>query len=86
MTDRMGDLPKPGSARLDITDGTRLIVRTAAGERLHMIATGRPVRGRDFPVVWVCSALDYGSPARSERLVPWPLDEVEVESDDRPEE
>lgn len=72
-------LPKPGNQDLNISDGTRLIVRTATGERLQMIATGRPVRGRDFPVVWVCSASDYENPARRERSVPWPLDEVEVD-------
>lgn len=76
-----GSTPMAAGQSLNICDGTRLIVRTATGERLQMIATGRPVRGKDFPVVWVCSASDYEGSAEEvrERSVPWPLDEVEVD-------
>lgn len=40
-----------------------------------MIALGRPVRGMDFPVVWVCSEEDFSD---DERGLPWPLDAVRV--------
>jgi hypothetical protein len=63
-----------------IADGTRLIVTTASGGRLLMIATGRPVRGRDFPVVWVCRPSDHGKldVLPTWASIPWPLDSVEL--------
>ena len=44
-----------------------------------MRATGSPTRGRDFPVVWVCTEQEYEQAQVSGQPVagmPWPLDAV----------
>lgn len=64
---------------MEIETGTLLEVVTASGERAHMRALGAPVRGRDFPVVWVCTEEEYeAAQAHGERSagIPWPLDAV----------
>ncbi len=58
-----------------ITAGTAVEVTTATGEQVRMRALGRPVRGRDFPVLWVCTEEEYGRGAEV-KGVPWPLDAV----------
>lgn len=63
-----------------IERGTLLEAKTAGGELVVLRALGSPVRGRDFPVVWVCTEEEY---ERSDREhdeadgLPWPLDAVE---------
>ena len=60
-----------------IQRGTLLEVTTARGDRVLMRATSAAMRGRDFPVVWVCTPDEF---QRSETdgtepdAIPWPLD------------
>lgn len=64
---------------MEIEAGTLLEVITASGESAHMRALGAPVRGRDFPVVWVCTEEEYtAARLHDERSagIPWPLDAV----------
>jgi hypothetical protein len=59
--------------------GTLLEVTTASGDLARMRATSAPTRGRDFPVVWVCTEQEYEQAQASGRPVagmPWPLDAV----------
>jgi len=66
---------------MTIERGTTLEARTASGDLVMMRALGKPVRGRDFPVVWVCTEEEY---TRAEEAqdeadgLPWPLDAVTV--------
>ncbi|HEY5844907.1 MAG TPA: hypothetical protein VIU87_26215 [Mycobacterium sp.] len=60
--------------RGDILDAT-----TAGGTVVQMRALDRPVRGRDFPVVWVCTEDEWvRSNAAGDEAdgIPWPLDAV----------
>ena len=57
-----------------ITDGSPLEAVTASGELVQMRATGAPVRGHDFPVVWVCTEREYNRGGAEG--IPWPLDAV----------
>lgn len=62
-----------------ITRGNPLEVRTASGAIVRMRALGEPSRGRDFPVVWVCTPEEYESATDEDREpdgLPWPLDAV----------
>ena len=46
-----------------------------------MRAVGVPTRGRDFPVVWVCTEVEYERAVAEEDdadAIPWPLDAVRV--------
>jgi len=57
---------------------------TATGERVRLRAVGRPTRGRDFPVVWVCTEEEFQEAEKAGRPVkglPWPLDAVEAVDD-----
>lgn len=68
---------------MEITAGTLLVVTTASGEEVPMRATGHPVRGRDFPVVWVCTEDEFQmaeASGKSMEGVPWPLTDVKVAS------
>lgn len=62
-----------------IERGSLVDATTAGGERVVLRALGGPVKGRDFPVVWVCTEEEW---QRSEREgneadgLPWPLDAV----------
>jgi hypothetical protein len=64
--------------------GTLVEAVTATGERVRLRAVGRPTRGRDFPVVWVCTEEEFqeadqgGRPAKG---LPWPLDAIEAVAD-----
>jgi hypothetical protein len=64
--------------------GTLVEAVTATGERVRLRAVGRPTRGRDFPVVWVCTEEEFreaeqgGHPVKG---LPWPLDAVEAVAD-----
>jgi len=64
---------------MTIEAGTLLEVTTASGGTARMRATGSPTRGRDFPVVWVCTEQEYEQAQVSGQPVagmPWPLDAV----------
>lgn len=64
---------------MEITSGALLEARTASGSIVRVRAIREPERGRDFPVVWVCTEAEY---ERAEALgeepdaLPWPLDAV----------
>ncbi len=62
--------------------GTAVEVTTATGEQVRMRALGRPVRGRDFPVLWICTEEEYELVGRGAVVkgVPWPLDAVSEET------
>lgn len=69
-----------GAAPMGIEKGDPLVATTATGERIDVIAMARPVRGRDFPLIWVATKPeDVASP---EYWLPWPLDAVEVGADE----
>lgn len=59
-----------------IDRGDRVEATTASGERVLMRALGPPTRGRDFPIVWVCTEQEF---SRYEEAgdeadgIPWPL-------------
>lgn len=64
---------------MDIMRGALIEVTTASGETAQMRATSAPERGRDFPIVWVCTVAEYsdGASAGSETMgIPWPLNAV----------
>lgn len=62
-----------------IEDGTPVEVTTASGAIVRMRATSTPTRGRDFPVVWVCTVKEYEEAQTLGQRVdgmPWPLNAV----------
>ncbi len=64
-----------------IKRGTQVIVRDALGEELRRIALSPPMRGEDFPVVWVCRPEEWEAAQAEEREpegVPWPREDVRV--------
>lgn len=66
---------------MDIEPGALLEARTAEGSYVRLRAVGRPTRGRDFPVVWVCTEEEYERAIASNDApdaLPWPLDAVTV--------
>jgi hypothetical protein len=63
---------------MEIREGTFLLVTTASGAQVAMRALGSPVRGRDFPVVWVCTIEDYDLPDHLRHAIPWPLEAIEI--------
>lgn len=68
---------------MEIRAGAPVVVTTASGDKLSMRALGAPRRGRDFPVVWVCSQEEYmaAEPPDVPRGIPWPLTDVELDQD-----
>ncbi|CAN5876088.1 hypothetical protein BH20ACT7_BH20ACT7_09200 [soil metagenome] len=66
---------------MEIEPGTVLEVTTASGATAFMRAISGPTKGRDFPVVWVCTEAEH-SRAQAEGVVaegiPWPLNAVRV--------
>ena len=65
-------------ACMAITAGMVIKVTTASGEQVPMRALGEPTRGRDVPIVWVCTEDDYEAAVAGDETVriPWPLDSV----------
>jgi hypothetical protein len=64
---------------MQIERGTRLEATTASGDVVVVRALDRPTRGRDFPVVWVCTEEEYERAERADEEpdgLPWPLDAV----------
>lgn len=61
-----------------IETGSQVEVVTASGATVRMRALGAPTRGRDFPVVWVCTEDEYEKVQAGEiEGIPWPLDAVQ---------
>jgi hypothetical protein len=64
-----------------IRSGSVVEATTAGGQLVRMVAIGPPIRGRDFPVVWVCTE-DEWSRSQDENeapdAVPWPLTAVRI--------
>lgn len=72
---------------MQISEGSLVEVLTASGATARMRALGGPARGRDFPVLWVCTEHEYEvGPSEDLVGIPWPLDAVQhvVEQDGRP--
>ncbi len=68
-------------ALMEITRGTPVQVRTAAGELLPRRALGEIARGEDFPVVWVCRDEEWDTAlleGREPQGVPWPAEDVRI--------
>ena len=64
-----------------IEPGTLLEATTATGDTVLLRAIHRPEKGRDFPVVWVCTQEEYERAQASGDEpdgIPWPLDAVSV--------
>lgn len=63
---------------MQISEGALVEVVTASGTTVRMRALGGPARGRDFPVVWVCTEAEYDAQGEDPDGVgiPWPLDAV----------
>ncbi|WP_157185953.1 hypothetical protein [Mycobacterium canetti] len=60
--------------RGDLIDAT-----TASSGVVRMRALGRPIQGRDFPVVWVCTDNEWeraNAAGDDPDGLPWPLDAV----------
>ena len=62
-----------------IERGSLVGATTASGRVVTMRALGVPVRGRDFPVLWVCTEDEW---VRAQKAgeepdgLPWPLEDV----------
>jgi hypothetical protein len=62
---------------MEIEAGTNVLVRTADGEEVPMVATGGRTMGRDFPVVWVCLPDEWESfQSGDAEAIPWPVEAV----------
>lgn len=59
-----------------IEAGMLVEAMTASGTTVRMRATGQPVQGRDFPVVWVCTEEEWDAAPGEIAGIPWPLDSV----------
>ena len=66
---------------MEIEPGALLDARTASGSLVRVRAVSKPQRGRDFPVVWVCTESEYARAlgvSEEPDALPWPLDAVTV--------
>jgi hypothetical protein len=62
-----------------ITRGDVVQVTTAGGQVIPMRALGQPVRGRDFPVLWVSTEAEWGRAHAADEEpdgIPWPVESV----------
>lgn len=69
---------------MEIKRGDRVLARSAFGDELERRATTGVVRGRDFPVVWVCTEEEWQDAERSGTepdAEPWPSEDVEPAPD-----
>ena len=72
---------------MEIVRGARLEVETANGDHVVMRALGRPGRGRDVVVVWVCTEDEFKSAeieGEQPHGIPWPLSAVRLLNDPEP--
>lgn len=63
---------------MDIQVGEHVVVRTARGERVEMIARSRETNGRDVRVVWVSGVEEYAAEGDAAHQTPWPVEAVEL--------
>jgi len=66
---------------MTIERGAVVEVTTASGEHVRMRALGKPIRGRDFPVLWVCTEEEFNraeTAADEADGLPWPLSALRV--------
>jgi hypothetical protein len=67
-----------------IGHGDRVLALNARGERNERIALTGIVRGRDFPVIWICRPEEWVT-AQAEGCepegVPWPAEDVQPVSE-----
>lgn len=64
---------------MTIEPGMVLEARTAGGEEIQVRALGRPTKGHDFPVVWVCTEEEFQRARETDEEadgIPWPLDAI----------
>jgi hypothetical protein len=64
---------------MSIERGDTVDATTAKGTTVRMRALGKPVRGRDFPVVWLCTEGEWdraNAAGDTPDGIPWPLDAV----------
>lgn len=64
---------------MTIQRGTILEATTASGSTVLVRALDKPIRGRDFPVVWVCTPEEWDRAvltAEEPDGLPWPLNAV----------
>lgn len=64
---------------MSIEQGDLVDAMTAGGVIVQMRALGKPVRGHDFPVVWLCTEDEWSRAASTGEEpdgIPWPLDAV----------
>ncbi len=62
-----------------INSGDAVDVTTAGGQVVRMRALGHPIKGRDFPVLWVCTEAEWTrahADGDEPDVTPWPLDSV----------
>jgi hypothetical protein len=62
-----------------ITRGSIVRVTTASGREIEMRAMGEPMRGRDFPVLWVCTEAEWSRATADDdepNGTPWPVEDV----------
>jgi len=66
---------------MTIEPGMVLEAKTAGGEEIQVRALGRPIKGHDFPIVWVCTEDEFQRSQESDTEadgIPWPLDAIRV--------
>lgn len=63
---------------MSISKGDCVIVRTAYGTQVPMVAMSGIERGRDFPIIWVCTREDFARDGfeHTENWRPWPVEDV----------
>lgn len=68
---------------MPISKGDSVIVRTAHGTRVPTVAMSGIERGRDFPIIWVCTPEDFARDGfeRSASWRPWPVEDVQPDTE-----
>lgn len=56
--------------------GSLVLVTTASGEEIPMIARSAVVRGRDMPIIWVSDRDEYAERGQDAHQIPWPFESV----------
>lgn len=68
---------------MSISKGDAVIVRTAYGSQVPMVAMSGIERGRDFPIIWVCTPEDFARDGfeRNANWRPWPTEDVQPDTE-----
>lgn len=64
-----------------IQRGSLVEATTANNEVIRMIAISGPIRGRDFPVVWVCTEGEWAEALEANEEpdgLPWPMTAIRI--------